>query len=147
MEEKGSFTEKKFSLGKFFQISAYGLTPLMKWAKGDLTDTQINLEDPNIKQSVNNQANRYKRTALIYACRSLQPLNEILRKVKTLIAMGADSTLRAEEVHDTNYAQPDGSYEALDYINQQKGDAGTLEMIRIELSRAPLSESLSSSSS
>lgn len=120
----------RFSLGKWFQQSAYGLTPLMKWAKGDLTDKQINLEDPAVKETVNIQEEKYDRTALIFACRSIQPLSEIRRKVDILIGMGADLTLTAAEYHDDDLTIS-GLYKAIDYINRQKDDGtGNLEAIK-----------------
>jgi hypothetical protein len=145
MEERGLFTEKKFSLGKWFQQSAYGLTSLMKWAKGDITDDQINLDDPTVTQSVNNQDNKYKRTALIYACRSLQPIDEILRKVKILIAMGADINLAADEFHEDDLSK-NGLHVALDYIRLQKGESDSKTQIIGLLTTDPPSVPVTSSS-
>ena len=139
MEQPGWITQTKLSLGKMFQVSAYGLTPLMKWEKGDLTDDQINLYDPEVRKTVNATDSKYHRTALIYACRSLQPLPEILRKVYTLIDMGTDVRHKAVETHDTDYNQPDGSYKALDYIEQQKGNTSTIDEIKKALTDAEAS--------
>ena len=117
----------------------------MKWAKGDLTDDQINLDDPTVTQSVNDQDNKYKRTALIYACRSLQPIDEILRKVKILIAMGADINLAADEFHEDDLSK-NGLHVALDYIRLQKGESDSKTQIIGLLTTDPPSVPVTSSS-
>jgi hypothetical protein len=111
-------TQNPTGLKWWIHQGSRGETPLMRWARGviPLTDEQLD----SLKDRVNEQDPNHSRTALMFACRSNQPLDVILGKVQKLLSMGANKDLLSDDV------MRDGKHvrlTALDYFNEYMSDS------------------------